>query len=154
MKRNITLRVLAALSALLMTASFAACAGGGESTETTAPGAETTLPVETQPAETQPAVDENGFLLDNLPADLDFGGEKINVYYWDTEFLRNELTADGSTADIVDVAVYQRNLSVEERLNIDMNYIAGDVAAEYFMPAVRDIIMSGSTELDVIVSPY
>lgn len=95
-----------------------------------------------------------GNYLDNLPADLDFGGEKINVYYWDTEFLRNELTADGSTADIVDVAVYQRNLSVEERLNIDMNYIAGDVAAEYFMPAVRDIIMSGSTELDVIVSPY
>ena len=95
-----------------------------------------------------------GNYLDNLPSDLDFGGEKINVYYWDTEFLRNELTADGTTADVVDVAVYQRNLSVEERLNVEMNYIAGDVAAEYFMPAARDIIMSGSTELDVIVSPY
>lgn len=104
--------------------------------------------------ENKEKVHVGGDYLDNLPEDLDFGGEKVNVYYWDTEFLRNELTADGSTADVVDVAVYQRNLSVEERLNVEMNYIAGDVAAEYFMPAARDIIMSGSTEFDIVVSPY
>lgn len=98
--------------------------------------------------------DVSGDYLDDLPADLDFGEETVNVYYWDTDFLRNELTADGSTADIVDVAVYKRNLSVEERLNVKMNYVAGDIAAEYFMPEARDLILSGSTEFDIIVGAY
>lgn len=54
--------------------------------------------------------------MDDLPEDLDFGEEEINILHWGNEFVINELTADGSTADIVDTAVYNRNLSVEERM--------------------------------------
>ncbi len=88
--------------------------------------------------------------LDDLPEDLDFGGEVINIAHWDHPFVTNELTADGSTADIVDVAIYNRNLSVEERLNVELNYIAGNVAPEVFMPQVLESIMSGSSEYDII----
>ena len=91
-----------------------------------------------------------GDYLDDLPEELDYNGEVINVFHWGNEFVTNELMADGSTGDIVDVAIYNRNLSVEERLNVDMNYIEGDVAAEIFMPVVRDEIMSGSTDYDLI----
>lgn len=88
--------------------------------------------------------------LDDLPDDLDFGGEVVNIAHWDHTFVTNELTADGSTADIVDVAIYNRNLSVEERLNVELNYIAGDVAPEVFMPQVLESIMSGASEFDII----
>ena len=64
-----------------------------------------------------------GDYLDDLPEELDYNGEVINVFHWGNEFVTNELMADGSTGDIVDVAIYNRNLSVEERLNVDMNYI-------------------------------
>ena len=95
-----------------------------------------------------------GDYLDDLPEDLDFNNEKVNIFYWGTDFLNNELTADGSTGDIVDVAIWKRNLSVEERLNVDLNPIMGDVAAEIFMPVARDEIMSGSTDYDMIIGAF
>ena len=91
--------------------------------------------------------------LDDLP-DLDFGGEKINVFYWNTSFLNNELTADGHTGDVVDLAINNRNISVEDRLNVSMNYIPGEIAAEIFMSVARDEILSGSTDYDLIAGAY
>ena len=91
--------------------------------------------------------------LDDLP-DLDYQEEKINIFYWDTSFLANELTADGSTGDVVDLAINNRNISVEERLNVVMNCIPGDIAAEIFMAIAADEILSGVTDYDVIIGPY
>ena len=67
-------------------------------------------------------VDANGYLLDTLPADLDFGGKTVNVVVRSavaaTEFYVPEMSGD-----IVDDAMYMRNRSVEERLNVKVNFI-------------------------------
>ena len=91
---------------------------------------------------------------DDLPDDLDFEGQTVNVFYFDSSFLRNELTADGSTGDVVDLAVDRRNLSVEERLNVQLNYIAGDIAAEIFSAIALEEILSGSDDYDVVIGTY
>jgi len=90
---------------------------------------------------------------DDLPSDLDFDSEQVNIFYWGANFVVNELTADGSTGDIVDLAIDERNTTVEERLNIKLNYIQGENPAEVFMPVVRDEVMSGSTDYDIILGP-
>ena len=96
----------------------------------------------------KPAID----YCDDLP-DLDFDGEQVNIFYWGHSFVINELTADGSTGDVVDLAIDERNVSVEERFNVDLNPIQGEAPAEVFMPIVRDEILSGSTDYDIILGP-
>ncbi|MDD6265987.1 MAG: extracellular solute-binding protein [Clostridia bacterium] len=87
--------------------------------------------------------------LDNLPDDLDFGGEQVNIFYWGHSLVTWELTSDGTTGDIVEKAVDQRNTQVQKRLGVTLNYIQGDPGV--FMPIVRDEIMSGSTDYDLVV---
>ena len=90
---------------------------------------------------------------DDLPTDLDFNNEQVNIFYWGHTFLINELTADGSTGDVVDLAIDERNVALEERLNVKLNPIQGEAPAEVFMPIVRDEILSGSTDYDIILGP-
>ncbi|MDD6265986.1 MAG: hypothetical protein PUB34_06795 [Clostridia bacterium] len=92
----------------------------------------------------------DGEIIDNLPTDLDFKGEQVNLFYWGSEFVDWELTSDGTTGDIVDKSINARNDTVEARLGVKMNYIKGEVPAEVFMPTVRDEITSGSTDYDLI----
>lgn len=89
-------------------------------------------------------------IIDDLPRDLNFDGDTVNVFHWGSSFVTWELTSDGSSGDIVEKAVNKRNNIVEERLGLKINYIKGEVPAEVFMPVVRDEIMSGSQDYDVI----
>lgn len=116
-------RILAAtLAAMMMLSMLAACAGDGDTTTdtTAAPAAShetTAAPAETEP----PTHDENGFLLDSLPADLDFEGEKVGVLYWgDCEM--QEFEADEITGEIVNDAVFKRNETVQDRLNVVLEW--------------------------------
>ena len=72
-----------ALVAIMMLASFAACA------ETADPGAETTAASVTEGAgndvvaeTTESLYDDNGYLKSSLPDELDFGGETVTVLWW------------------------------------------------------------------------
>lgn len=60
---------------------------------------------------------------DTLP-ELDFGGETITILTRGGEKDRViELAADENTGDVVEDAVYARNLSVSERLNLNVEFI-------------------------------
>ena len=91
--------------------------------------------------------------IDNLPDDLNYDGEQITFLYWGYDFLTWELTSDGSTGDIVEKAINKRNNTVQDRLNVKLNYIKGEIPAEVFSPTVRDEIMSGSKDYDLILAP-
>ena len=60
-------------------------------------------------------------LIDDLPKDLNFGGETINVLYRDD--VVNSFYVSEQTGDIVDDAVYNSNHAVEERLDVKLNMI-------------------------------
>lgn len=154
MKSTPVLRIIAAISALLMIAPLAAC-GGADTPDT--PVNDTTVttaaPVVTEPAETEPPTDENGFLLDSLPADLNYGGAKLTVLA--DEGQKKQYYAEDLTGDIVNDALYERERTVEERLGVQLewNFIKGAWGnREQFAKTVEQSVQAGSQDYDLVVA--
>lgn len=115
-------RILAAmLAAMTLLPALAACTGDGASTDTTAAqgnAADTTaFPTET----TTPTHDAEGYLLDTLPADLNFGGETVGILYWE-DVEHPEFEVESVTGDIVNDAIYKRNETVQDRLGVKFEW--------------------------------
>ena len=119
-KRATYVTILAALLTLSsLTASGQDSApetGGGETTPNAA--ADTAAETESETELTR----EN--TPDTLPADLDFGGEDICILHRGGDHdVQVEITAD-NTGDVVDSSIFNRNISVEDRLNVKLKYEA------------------------------
>ena len=131
-------RILSAvLASLMLLTMLAACSdsGVGEGTATTAAPMVTAAPAETTAAETTdaaPTVD-----LSHIPADLKFNDDEIrfldvndagpNGVYWDTI----DIYAKDITGEVINDAVFKRNMAVEERLGVKITETkVADVAAE------------------------
>lgn len=96
-------------------------------------------------------LDAGGYLRDSLPNNLDFGGETVNIVIREavapTEFYVPEMTGD-----IVDDALYMRNRMVEERLNVEINFIEmpGEWADRDKMNgAIRASVMANDGAYDI-----
>ena len=107
-------KLLSVLLILTMFISFIACSDTGTTVDDTTPNEDTTVYDET--AEVTEATE----ISDNFPAQ-DYNGAEVNILVR-SEFVY-EFTSDGNNADIVDDAVYRRNLDIEERFNIKINII-------------------------------
>ncbi len=108
MKKAISLT----LAGSLLLTVLASCGGGSTPSDTTASGGETTPPAETQDP-----------VLAALP-EKDFNGAEIRVFsygasasYNDSEYLYAE-----QTGEVIDDALYQRNIDTEQRLNCKIVY--------------------------------
>ncbi|MCL2774769.1 MAG: extracellular solute-binding protein [Oscillospiraceae bacterium] len=94
---------------------------------------------------------------DSLPADLNFNGQEIRILHRDNtggfEDWNYEISVDNQTGDIVNDAIYNRNQSVEDRLNVKITSIGipGDYGnMSKFINAVRSSVNSGSDDYDLI----
>ena len=159
MKKNIFARIACALLASLMLVTAVACGTGDDSAATTTAGGDTTTvaggdaattPAETQPA--GPATDVNGFVLDDLPEDLNYNGDTFTVLTWkDVE--HEEFFVETQTGDVTNDAIYTRNQAVEERLGITFGWIEQDGNASNVAPFntyIQQALLSGSHEFDLI----
>lgn len=99
------------LAALMVTPAMTAC-GGTEGTESTADTADTTA-AETQPEETE--------LKDDLPEGLKFTGETYTILSREDLQWENEMVTPELTGDIVNDAIYNREITVEERLDVKID---------------------------------
>ncbi|MBO5218891.1 MAG: hypothetical protein J6C52_05645, partial [Clostridia bacterium] len=99
---------------------------------------------------TEATHDENGYLLDDLPDDLDFGGATVNMLTWD-DYEVVEFEMEEATGDVLDDALYQRNMTVEERLGVNLTFHEISVRSDYnlFQKTVQQTVMSGSGEYDI-----
>ena len=82
-----------------------------------------------EPSGADDAVTENPF-GDDLPDDLDFGGEKVRVLIFENGNNPSDgwccyIDMDESTGEILNDAAVQRNMEVETRLNIEIECIEG-----------------------------
>ncbi len=103
------MKKLALLMTLLMLAANLAACGESTTTETQSPNADTAA-VETQPVETE--------IPDDLP-DMDYAGAEFRIYTRECcEKHKDGVYMPEQTGDVVDDAVYNRNLTVEERFNV------------------------------------
>lgn len=121
MKHTFFKRTLALVLAGMMAVSvLVACGDSDTKTDaptTTAPtAAETTVPVETA----DPNYDANGFLRDSVPDDLDFGDTDFQFLAW--KQTTKEYFVEEPTGEVIDNAIYNRNMAVEERLGVKLHF--------------------------------
>lgn len=132
------------LLAAVIVSSITSCGGSGDADVTSAPdSADSTGETTANP------YDSNGFLLDSLP-ELDFGGRKVTILGWD-HYEEVEFYADELNGDIVNDAYYQRNLGVEDRLNVKLEFLEGITrGSNDFRQKINNSVMSGSGEYDIV----
>lgn len=91
-------------------------------------------------------------------ADFDFGGEEIRIY---TSI--NEVTGVGNsnyliegpeeeTGDAVQDSAYERNRSVEEILNVKLNYTEVDVTYSNCGSEISKLVMAGDDVYDIVIN--
>lgn len=86
--------------------------------ETGGEGEDTTTTVD----ENGQRFDENGYLMDDLPEDLDYGGKDITFLVWqESNWDKWELDPLNLPTPL-DREVYRRNVQTEKRLNIKLNF--------------------------------
>ena len=113
-------RILAALLAsLMLIPAMVACSEDTAETpaDTTAAAVEDTTTAETEPPET-----ERSDAKDNLPAGLKFNGTTVTwVYRNEDWYLKWDVIGYDNSGEIIQDAIWQRNLNVEERFGITLN---------------------------------
>lgn len=151
-------QLFALLLALLMTApAFLSCSESGANEETAAetdaaaPSADGEIAAEET---VDDSIDENGYLKDDLPDELDFAGQEIKLLYW-SDVENQEFTAEEFTGEIVNDAIYQRNLNVEDDLNVKYTWIGtpgngGNIDA--YVAKVRESHTAGDNAYDIYAS--
>ncbi len=95
---------------LMLTALFVSCSDKNENNNSntkTDSGTETEIESETE-------------IKDDLPADINFDGAKVNILSRAFSRYKDELTVDDYTGDVVNDAIYERVLNVQDRLNIEV----------------------------------
>ncbi len=153
MKTNATRRIISLLLSVLMTAPlFVSCAETEEKSETGAVTGSVTSTDETADGtETEESETTRADIPDNLPEGLKFDGDTINVYHFGDSNTQNYDTIGELGGDVVLDAVYNRNITVEERLDVKLNYIAGSDAWDGFPTEVMTMLNSGSAEYDMVM---
>ena len=148
-----TKRILSLALALLMLVSLAglvSCSEEGGDADTTAAEALSTAPEAT----TGPRVDEEGYLLDDVP-ELNFGGKTIRLLAWDGQSYE-EFNPTEDNGDIVEQAIMDRNAIVEERIGVKLEVIktkGGSGDYEAYTTLVSGDVMAGSAnEFDLLAA--
>ncbi len=136
------------LSLLLILAMLTASCGTKTSTETET----TTTEKDTTIAET-----ENPY-ADNLPDTLDYAGEDIKIFIGDVHVKTTTPTyvVDETTGEVVNDAVYNRNLAVSERLNLHLvwDYVDFDYGSrKNYSVRIENAVLTNDGSMDLICGP-
>ncbi|MBE6612466.1 MAG: hypothetical protein E7632_08235 [Ruminococcaceae bacterium] len=84
-----------------------------------------------------------------MPA-LDFKGAAVRIHHRGDDKTTLLEIAGEENGEVVNDAVFARNRSVEERLNVKLETIAGDADHERFMSNLKTVLMSGDDVYDII----
>ncbi len=133
------------LCAAILCASLISC-GGTADDGAAADTAAATAAAETESTET---LREN--YPDTIPDGLDFGGATVTIHGRGNTHPQRELSAE-QTGDIIDDAVYYRNLSVEDRLNVKIETYTPYGWQEYGtgMNQIRSSVQAGEDAYQII----
>jgi ABC-type glycerol-3-phosphate transport system substrate-binding protein len=131
----------ALLAALLLAGSLTACATGADD------------PADTKaPSDTTASSESDDQLKDNLPGDLDFNDDEINIIARDRlGWTDREIAVDKLNGDPINDAVYERNKLVEDRLHVRINHIPDDDWSSYeLLGRVENAVNAGTNDYDII----
>lgn len=109
-------RILSILLILAMVFPLVACGGDSDGDKNDDPAVTTQKPADT-------TVSDIYYEPDALPENLDFGGEKVVILSGGREHNKMELTVEELASEPVNDSVYNRELYVEERLNVEIENV-------------------------------
>lgn len=138
-------RIIASLLILAMLLTIAvSCAAqtdgkSGETSVTTA--ADIASDIET----------ERSQIKDNVPA-LNYENRDFRVIYHDSQFYTLDIVANETNGDIINDAVYERNLYVEERLGVNILPVPAGSNSTGVIDVVKPSVLSASDDFDFVVS--
>ncbi len=140
-----TKRVLVLLLCAAMLLS--ACGKDTQSETESTTDMDTVQHIETEPEETTRAT-----MRDNLPSDLRYNGETVVYYVRGDENCIAEFRIEEMTGEVVNDALYQRNIDVSERLNVKLETAVGNGWQAYgaTIGAIRASIQASDGAYDVI----
>ena len=107
-------------------------------------------------SETEDLYDKNGYLKDELP-ELDYGGYEFNMLGWSGDHKDDFWIAEPSVTSVVETAMYNKNKTVEERLNVKLeaSYVAGNYGKQSeFVSYVTNTAYSGSDNAFDLICAY
>ena len=138
------------ISALLLIAMLASVSCGSAGTGNDITSDDTTV---SESTETSAETNDRENVKDNLP-ETDFGGDKFTMLVRTERSY--EFEADEENGDLLNDAVYKRNLAVEDRFNIKfdnvlMDSVWGDQATQ-FTNSLRASIQAGEGAYDIVAS--
>ena len=90
---------------------------------------------------------------DSLPSDLDFGGETVSILWWE----ENNEFSEELNGEIVNDALYERDLNVESRLNVTLNNIPMSYTwdtRDIYIGTIRNSVMAGDNTYDIVSGQY
>ena len=168
MKKFTSIRLVCMIVAILMAmAVFAACAQNNDdqpsADTTTVAGQAGNDPANPSDGNTSEGngdevvddgLDPNGLQKDTLPADLRFDGKTITLLYWE-DVEHEEFRVEEQTGDNVGDAIFYRNLTIEDRLGITMDFVSTNANADNvanWNNYVLNAIQSGNGVFDVMAA--
>ena len=150
--KNTRFLSLLLLGAMLVP-SLTACGGGGTAEAADTGDAGGANNVQATAAETTAAETDRSETKDSLPA-LDFKGATVGVNFPESHGGKADQIdwATEDTGDVVASAVYQRQISVEERLNVKFD-IDWSLTTKNYKTTVQTDITSGAGTWDLLYGP-
>lgn len=140
MKKHTLNSFIASLLAILMAAAAFSCAGesgnGAVQTDSGTSGESTAAETET-------------YISDGLPEE-DYEGYDFTLYLRSFEALQKDFAITEESGDIVEDAVYKRNLSVAERFNINIIFNYDDSQEATYNTTAVQAILAGEDVNDVL----
>lgn len=138
------LRIIALIMALMTVAGMVVACAETSGEITTDGGAAVTVAPDVESAEPE----ETDYALDKLQEKYNFN-ETITIFMWSNYTMR-EFYADES-GDVIDDAIFNRNISVEERLGIEFEYVeekgASSDYAQWIVKAETDWASDNSYDI-------
>ncbi len=144
--KNLSRAVAVFVLAAMLILTFASCSDKTEGDETTTSGFETGSPIGTDAETTTPK-------QDNLPDGLDYGQQEIRIISRDSDWVRGEIYIGEITGDLINDAVYNRDVAVEDRLNVKIkSYEIAGVDNYAVSNAVRNSVKAGTDDYDILAN--
>ena len=145
-------KILCGLLALLTVCPLLVACGsdsgdnGGSSDTSASGGAAETTAAEEVVGETGRAQAK-----DDLPDNLDFDGQTITFFYRDLEDIEKYMMeGENNGGDVLFDAVYRRNQTVQERLNVKFAFKKGPEVSQKFNDEIPKYILAGEADWDVL----
>lgn len=150
MKKRFSSRLSALMLALLML-PLSACSSGSDDVQT---GASVTSAADTTEVVTETTETGRADVKDNLPADLNLGGETINILGRNADnIMKFDIVGTDNSGEIVYDAVWERNARVKERLNVELNVIPSQsTSLNDLKKEMQQTVMAGAGDFDLFIT--